>query len=178
MSLGLPKCLELNFRGLATLKRKFFSGGGPPDPHIKTTSTPYPATPLNTVCSGSLEVNLTGLSGSGKRLGWDKVKPKIIILLTFWGQYEKKTAVVCSHCIGWRQCKHLKLYCPLTVNKMLIFASTSSHPGLSVDPDMPFTFKLSKQTVYHTSESTRVGKQFCGTTWMLPGFRVSLVRRS
>ena len=46
MSLGLPKCLELNFRGFSHLKTENFPGGGPPDPHIKTTSTPYPATPL------------------------------------------------------------------------------------------------------------------------------------
>ena len=46
MSLGLPKCLELNFRGFSHLKTENFSGGGPPDPHIKTTSTPHPATPL------------------------------------------------------------------------------------------------------------------------------------
>ena len=46
MSLRLPKCLELNFRGFSHLKTENFSGGGPPDPHIKTTSTPNPATPL------------------------------------------------------------------------------------------------------------------------------------
>ena len=35
MSLGLPKCLELNFRGLAILKTENFSGEdpGPPPPH-------------------------------------------------------------------------------------------------------------------------------------------------
>ena len=46
MALGLPKCLELNFRGFSYLKTEHFSRGRTPDPHIKTTSTPYPATPL------------------------------------------------------------------------------------------------------------------------------------
>ena len=46
MSLGLPKCLEINFRGFSHLKTENFPGEDPRTPHIKTTSTPYPATPL------------------------------------------------------------------------------------------------------------------------------------
>ena len=50
MSLGLPKCLELNFRGFSHLNTEIFSGEDPRTPHIKTTSTPYPATPLGILC--------------------------------------------------------------------------------------------------------------------------------
>ena len=32
VSLGLPKCVELNFRGLATLKQKIFRGRNPGPP--------------------------------------------------------------------------------------------------------------------------------------------------
>ena len=46
VSLGLPKCLELIFTGFSHLKTENFPGEDPRTPHIKTTSTPYPATSL------------------------------------------------------------------------------------------------------------------------------------
>ena len=74
VSLGLPKCLELNFRGFSHLKTEIFPGEDPrprpPHTHIKTTSTPYPATPLpaapitDELNDRSTEADMNGLCGS------------------------------------------------------------------------------------------------------------------
>ena len=51
MSLGLPNCLELNFRGLATLKRKIFPGEEPGPPHKNHLDTLPSYAPVPVYCN-------------------------------------------------------------------------------------------------------------------------------